>query len=331
MTIWNFGNAAVADETNRTGSNARALQGVTYPDRLPVLDLLSSDSVANLPNWVQQHEDQLRNVQHHEVVVLDGGHYLHWTQSKAMAEKITAFLGENLGDRRRMTARPRRHHERQSRDSIPKTCSGPRHHEPRSRVRPARPVQHRGGGTRRGVAPVRHPASRRRPARPRHPSGSQDHRRRGAAHARVQRLDPRFDAPRRPGGGDHRPGEERRRHRDHRALARPAAGEPLRRRPARDAEAHPDRRHVHLQAPVPRRRLLLVSPARARRLRAGDGPVRHHRRRTLRCVVLAPGRPVRHPHPGRSARGRRTRRAVPAFRGDPHRDGPVRQRHADQR
>ena len=95
MTIWNFGNAAVADETNRTGSNARALQGVTYPDRLPVLDLLSTDSVATMPNWVQQHEDQLRNVQHHEVVVLDGGHYLHWTQSKAMAEKITAFLGEN--------------------------------------------------------------------------------------------------------------------------------------------------------------------------------------------------------------------------------------------
>ena len=96
MSIWNFGNAAVADETNRTGSNATALQGVTYPDRLPVLDFLSSDSVATIPNWVQQHEDQLRNVQHHEVVVLDGGHYLHWTQSKAMAEKITAFLGENL-------------------------------------------------------------------------------------------------------------------------------------------------------------------------------------------------------------------------------------------
>ncbi len=96
MSIWNFGNAAVSDETNRTGSNAGALHGVSYPDTLPVLDFLSSDSVATDPNWVQQHEDQLRNVQHHEVVVLDGGHYLHWTQSKAMAEKITVFLGANL-------------------------------------------------------------------------------------------------------------------------------------------------------------------------------------------------------------------------------------------
>jgi len=96
MTIWNFGNAAVADETNRTGSNAAALRGVTYPDRLPVLDFLASEKVAADPKWVQQHEDQLRNVQRHEIVVLDGGHYLHWTQSKAMADKITAFLDADL-------------------------------------------------------------------------------------------------------------------------------------------------------------------------------------------------------------------------------------------
>ena len=66
------------------------------PTDCPSSTFLSTDSVATMPNWVQQHENQLRNVQRHEVVVLDGGHYLHWTQSKAMAEKITDFLGENL-------------------------------------------------------------------------------------------------------------------------------------------------------------------------------------------------------------------------------------------
>jgi pimeloyl-ACP methyl ester carboxylesterase len=96
MSIWNFGNAAVSDETDRTGSNAMALRGVTYPDGLPVLDFLSADSVATIPNWVQLHENQLRNVQHHEIVVLDGGHYLHWTQSEALADKVTAFLDANL-------------------------------------------------------------------------------------------------------------------------------------------------------------------------------------------------------------------------------------------
>ncbi|HSK47071.1 MAG TPA: alpha/beta hydrolase, partial [Coriobacteriia bacterium] len=74
--------------------NAAALRGAKYPDSLPVLDLLATESVRSIPGWVQQHEDQLRNVRRHEVVVLDGPHYLHWTQSKAMAEKITDFLGE---------------------------------------------------------------------------------------------------------------------------------------------------------------------------------------------------------------------------------------------
>jgi pimeloyl-ACP methyl ester carboxylesterase len=96
MTIWNFGNAGVSDETNRTGSNASALHGISYPERLPVLEFLSSESIASDPNWLPSHQEQLSNVQHHEIVVLDGGHYLHETQSKAMADKITAFLDANV-------------------------------------------------------------------------------------------------------------------------------------------------------------------------------------------------------------------------------------------
>jgi pimeloyl-ACP methyl ester carboxylesterase len=96
MAIWNFGNAAVSDETSRTGGNASALRGVTYPDHLPVLQFLSTDSMRNMPDWLRSHEDQLRNVRRHEIVVLDGDHYLHWTQSKAMADKIVTFLDANL-------------------------------------------------------------------------------------------------------------------------------------------------------------------------------------------------------------------------------------------
>jgi pimeloyl-ACP methyl ester carboxylesterase len=95
MTSWNFGNEAVADETARMGSNAVALNGLTYPENMPVLDFLASDSVATIPHWIEKHENQLKNVSHHEIVQLKGPHYLHWTQSKAMATKITEFLQEN--------------------------------------------------------------------------------------------------------------------------------------------------------------------------------------------------------------------------------------------
>jgi pimeloyl-ACP methyl ester carboxylesterase len=99
MAIWNFGNPAVTDETARVASNARALRGIAYPDGLPVLTFLSTHSIATIPHWAAQHEAQLRNVRHHKIVVLAGGHYLQWTKSKVMAEKITEFLSRN-------TARP---------------------------------------------------------------------------------------------------------------------------------------------------------------------------------------------------------------------------------
>lgn len=94
MTSWNFANPASIDEGTEMAGNAWKLQGVTYPDGLPVLDFLSQDSIDSMPGWLPAHERQLRNVTRHEIVVLEGGHYLHWTQSAAMAKKITEFLAQ---------------------------------------------------------------------------------------------------------------------------------------------------------------------------------------------------------------------------------------------
>lgn len=95
MTSWNFGNAAVADEAAHVASNAAALREVSYPEDLPVLHFLASDSVATMPDWLPSHKDQLKDVSRHEIVELEGLHYLHWTQSEAMAKKITRFLQES--------------------------------------------------------------------------------------------------------------------------------------------------------------------------------------------------------------------------------------------
>jgi pimeloyl-ACP methyl ester carboxylesterase len=89
----NFGNAAVTDETYRVGENAAKLQGLSYPSQIPVLMFLAKETLDSRAEWADLHERQLSNVTRHELVVLDGPHYLHWTQSKAMAEKIGEFLG----------------------------------------------------------------------------------------------------------------------------------------------------------------------------------------------------------------------------------------------
>jgi len=93
MGNWNYGNQAVTDETLRMGENARKLQGLSYPKSLPVLYFLAQESIDQQPDWVGRHERQLRGVERHELVVLKAQHYLHWTESSVMAEKIKDFLG----------------------------------------------------------------------------------------------------------------------------------------------------------------------------------------------------------------------------------------------
>ena len=94
MTSWNFGNDAVADETSRIASNAAALRGVRYPDSLPVLAFIADDKSESTASRTAATQDLLKNVRHHEIVTVEGGHYLHWTQSKRMAETIRTFLAQ---------------------------------------------------------------------------------------------------------------------------------------------------------------------------------------------------------------------------------------------
>ncbi|MDI3213651.1 alpha/beta hydrolase [Arthrobacter sp. AL12] len=92
MTSWNFGNQAVADETARIGNNASDLRGISYPDGLPVLVFVAADGSPEAADKAAALENLLKNVKRHEIVPLAGGHYLHWTQSKTMAEEIRNFL-----------------------------------------------------------------------------------------------------------------------------------------------------------------------------------------------------------------------------------------------
>ncbi len=96
LTSVNFGNQAVTDETLRMGENAGKLRDVRYSEDLPVLDFLSQDTMNQQPDWLGAHQRQLANVKHHELVVLKGDHYLQWTQSKSMAQKIRIFLAQNV-------------------------------------------------------------------------------------------------------------------------------------------------------------------------------------------------------------------------------------------
>ena len=92
MMLWNIGNPAVADETARIANNAAALRGVTYPDDLPVLAFVADEKNDRTATKTAAAENLLKNVTRHQVLPLEGGHYLHWTQAQRMAEEIRRFV-----------------------------------------------------------------------------------------------------------------------------------------------------------------------------------------------------------------------------------------------
>jgi pimeloyl-ACP methyl ester carboxylesterase len=92
MTNWNYGNASISDEWSRIGATSNAVAEHPFPADLPVLALLSSESVQSMPDWLPDHEAELAGVVDHRLVVLEGAHYLHWTQAPAIADAVTDFV-----------------------------------------------------------------------------------------------------------------------------------------------------------------------------------------------------------------------------------------------
>jgi pimeloyl-ACP methyl ester carboxylesterase len=90
MMNWNWANPALLDEARQGEHNFAVVEKMTFPNDLPVLSFIKKEG--NQPRWRELHEEQLGNLQNSELVELNGGHYLHWTHSKAIAQRVTQFL-----------------------------------------------------------------------------------------------------------------------------------------------------------------------------------------------------------------------------------------------
>lgn len=96
MTNWNYGNASISDEWSRIGANSTKAAMHPFASNLPVLEILSSESVSIMPEWLPNHEAELEGVTTHQLEVLDGAHYLQWTQAPALGRLISEFVTTNL-------------------------------------------------------------------------------------------------------------------------------------------------------------------------------------------------------------------------------------------
>ncbi len=93
ITLQNMMNTDIQSEAQLLPTNFESVQGMQFPKTLPVIFFLVKND-PEIQNWIPMHEEQIKNSVHGEVVPLEGKHYLHYTQSKTIAEDLKKFLDE---------------------------------------------------------------------------------------------------------------------------------------------------------------------------------------------------------------------------------------------
>lgn len=79
------------NEMEHFGPNFTEALGTTFPADLPVL-LFAQEKNPDIPSWIALHTEQAASVDNGELILLDGGHYLHHTLSPEIAQATKKFL-----------------------------------------------------------------------------------------------------------------------------------------------------------------------------------------------------------------------------------------------
>ncbi|MEH7477705.1 alpha/beta hydrolase [Bacillus altitudinis] len=95
LTFRNFLDESQASEAENFRNNFKNAQRLHFPKKLPVAFYLADQTEKETPNWKPMHEELLKNVDHGKVVTFKGGHYLHHTKSKEIADDVRKFLSNN--------------------------------------------------------------------------------------------------------------------------------------------------------------------------------------------------------------------------------------------
>lgn len=92
ITLKNLDNPTQNNELDNIMDNFSVTKEMVLPNDLPTLLFVAINDERD--DWVSEHEKQLAQVKTGKMVQLDGQHYLHHTQSEAIAKETKAFMKE---------------------------------------------------------------------------------------------------------------------------------------------------------------------------------------------------------------------------------------------
>lgn len=93
ITNKNMNNDTTLNEMKNISSNFKGAQHLTFPKNLPIILFIQENNV-DFEDWTPLHEGQIKDSIHGKVMALEGGHYLHHTKSKEIAESFREFMKE---------------------------------------------------------------------------------------------------------------------------------------------------------------------------------------------------------------------------------------------
>ncbi|WMT40964.1 alpha/beta hydrolase [Paenibacillus sp. D2_2] len=92
ISLKNIGSKATMNEGKSMLENFNKTAEIQYPKSLPVLYFLATESTDTDDNWLKIHQDMVKNSEKSAIKIIKGGHYLHHTESKQLAEFTASFL-----------------------------------------------------------------------------------------------------------------------------------------------------------------------------------------------------------------------------------------------
>jgi len=85
-------NTTLFNLANHIDEMFEAVQDLTFPETLPVLDFISSENVKTVRNWEDLHKAIVKETERSELIVLKGRHHLHLDNKENIVKKVQQWI-----------------------------------------------------------------------------------------------------------------------------------------------------------------------------------------------------------------------------------------------
>ena len=86
-------NKTIMNELKQIEKNLKIVRDMKFPEEVPVLNFVSEDNCEIFPEWEKLHRIVMGNNQENKLILLKGGHYLHFEQKERIISSVYGFVG----------------------------------------------------------------------------------------------------------------------------------------------------------------------------------------------------------------------------------------------